>query len=218
MTNKLEISRELASVSATKLEYFASRFDDAFGTTSAVAKELRAILAAEPEECCHEFVPFQPSCVRCGEPYVAAPVVERQAIGWFTEDHLTDKSATTYDASVAARWRAKGWPVSPLYAEQTAPVSHQEPVAYMRNDGTPNNLVKCTFTCPGAFGVYRRPPAQVPADLSEVRAYHAEAQARLLSYANDDGLRPSDTKHYRKRAEFHGELIAKIDKVKELNQ
>ncbi|WP_372438213.1 hypothetical protein ACCM60_14045 [Pseudomonas chlororaphis subsp. aureofaciens] len=31
------------------------------------------------------------------------------------------------------------------------------PVAYMRNEGTPNNLVKCTFTCPGAFGVYRHP-------------------------------------------------------------
>lgn len=31
------------------------------------------------------------------------------------------------------------------------------PIAYMRNEGTPNNLVKCTFTCPGAFGVYRYP-------------------------------------------------------------
>jgi hypothetical protein len=36
-----------------------------------------------------------------------------------------------------------------------------EPVAYMRNEGTPNNLVKCTFMCPGAFGVYRQPPAPV---------------------------------------------------------
>lgn len=50
----------------------------------------------------------------------AAPVVERQAIGWFTEDHLTDKSATTYDATVAQRWHAKGWPVSPLY---TSPIA-----------------------------------------------------------------------------------------------
>lgn len=46
---------------------------------------------------------------------LAAPVVERQAIGWFTDDHLTDKSATTYDAATAERWKAKGWPVSPLY-------------------------------------------------------------------------------------------------------
>lgn len=35
-------------------------------------------------------------------------------IGWVTEDYLTDKSATTYDASVADRWRAKGWPVTAI--------------------------------------------------------------------------------------------------------
>lgn len=33
---------------------------------------------------------------------------------WFTEDYLTDKSATTYDPVVADRWRAKGWPVTRL--------------------------------------------------------------------------------------------------------
>lgn len=43
-----------------------------------------------------------------------------------------------------------------------APVAErQEPIAYMRNEVTPNNLVKCTLTCPGAFGVYRMPPAPV---------------------------------------------------------
>lgn len=36
-------------------------------------------------------------------------------------------------------------------------VERQEPVVYLRNEGIPNNLVLCTFTCPGAFGVYRRP-------------------------------------------------------------
>ena len=30
----------------------------------------------------------------------------------------------------------------------------ENPIAYMRNEGEPNNLVKCTFACPGAFGVY----------------------------------------------------------------
>ena len=30
------------------------------------------------------------------------------------------------------------------------------PIAYMRNEGEPNNLVKCTFACPGAFGVYAK--------------------------------------------------------------
>lgn len=38
-----------------------------------------------------------------------------EPIGWYTEDHLTDRSATTYDRTVADRWRAKGWPVYPLY-------------------------------------------------------------------------------------------------------
>ena len=41
-------------------------------------------------------------------------------VGWYTEDHLDDKSATTYSWTVAERWVEKGWPVSPLYA---APVS-----------------------------------------------------------------------------------------------
>lgn len=40
----------------------------------------------------------------------------QEPIGWYTEDHLIDKSATTYDKSVADRWRAKGWPVYALYA------------------------------------------------------------------------------------------------------
>lgn len=41
---------------------------------------------------------------------------ERQeAVAWYTEDHLTDKSATTWNNDVAERWRAKGWPVGNLY-------------------------------------------------------------------------------------------------------
>ena len=43
-----------------------------------------------------------------------------EIIGWYTDDHLDDKSATTYSWTVAERWVEKGWPVSPLYA---APVS-----------------------------------------------------------------------------------------------
>ena len=46
---------------------------------------------------------------------------EGEAFGWFTEDHDTDKSATTYDPVVADRWRGKGWPVWPLY---THPAPH----------------------------------------------------------------------------------------------
>lgn len=50
-----------------------------------------------------------PACQPVGEP-----------IGWYTDDHLTDRSATTYDRTVAKRWRAKGWPVYPLYAAPPA--------------------------------------------------------------------------------------------------
>lgn len=38
-----------------------------------------------------------------------------EPVAWHTEDHLTDKSATTYDPVVAKRWIEKGWPVTPLF-------------------------------------------------------------------------------------------------------
>lgn len=48
------------------------------------------------------------------------PAAAQEAVAWFTDDHLSDKSTTTYDASVAERWSAKGWPVTPLYAAPVA--------------------------------------------------------------------------------------------------
>ena len=39
----------------------------------------------------------------------------KEATAWFTDDHLCDRSATTYCPDVAERWRQKGWPVTPLY-------------------------------------------------------------------------------------------------------
>ena len=35
-----------------------------------------------------------------------------EVVGWYTEDYLDDKSATTYSREVADRWLAKGWPVN----------------------------------------------------------------------------------------------------------
>jgi hypothetical protein len=52
-----------------------------------------------------------------------APHAEGEAFGWFTEDHDTDKSATTYDPVVADRWRKKGWPVWPLYTHPAPQVA-----------------------------------------------------------------------------------------------
>ena len=49
-----------------------------------------------------------------------AALKAQEPVGWYTEDHLDDKSATTYSKELADRWVAKGWPVFPLYA---APVS-----------------------------------------------------------------------------------------------
>lgn len=57
---------------------------------------------------------------------LAASAGSAQPDGWHTEDQLTDKSATTYDPEVAKRWRAKGWPVTPLYthpADQVAEIA-----------------------------------------------------------------------------------------------
>lgn len=54
-------------------------------------------------------------------------------------------------------------------------------------------------------------------ELSELREYHATASRNLKSYADDEGLRGSDVKHYTKRAEFHDRAIALLDRVKELN-
>lgn len=36
------------------------------------------------------------------------------AIAWFTDEHLTDESATTYKREVAERWLARGWRVTPM--------------------------------------------------------------------------------------------------------
>ena len=49
-----------------------------------------------------------------------------EAVAWFSDEALTDKSATTYDPKVAERWRNKGWPVTPLYTAPPAAVVTDE--------------------------------------------------------------------------------------------
>ncbi len=53
-----------------------------------------------------------------------------EPVGWHTEDHLTDRSATTYNKDMAYRWECKGWPVTPLY---TSP-SHRDWVGLTDDD------------------------------------------------------------------------------------
>ena len=47
--------------------------------------------------------------------------------------------------------------------------------------------------------------------LWDLRAYHANAVTNLMSYAEDSGLRDSDVKHYRKRADLHAAHVVTID-------
>lgn len=54
-----------------------------------------------------------------------AALKAQEPIGWYTDDHLTDKSATTYDRAIAERWDEKGWQLWPLYAAPSAG-SHKE--------------------------------------------------------------------------------------------
>ena len=46
-----------------------------------------------------------------------------EPVAWYTDDHLMDKSATTYDRTTMDRWKAKGWPVTPMYLSPEAPAS-----------------------------------------------------------------------------------------------
>lgn len=39
-------------------------------------------------------------------------------VAWFTDDYLTDKSATTYSEEMAQRWRDKPWFVGNLYSQE----------------------------------------------------------------------------------------------------
>lgn len=82
-----------------------------------------------------------------------------------------------------------------------------------------------TFQCNGLGGgvepLYTSPLAPVAVvlpDLGVIREYHLDATIRLDRYAADADMRKSDSEHYRKRAAFHRDQVATIDKSKELNQ
>ena len=39
----------------------------------------------------------------------------QEPVAWITDNYEQDRSATTYSADMANRWRDKGWRVAPLY-------------------------------------------------------------------------------------------------------
>lgn len=73
----------------------------------------------------------------------AAPQPAPEPVAWYTDDHLTDKSATTYDKTVAERWRQKGWPVTPLYADALLASGLRLPTAAQPE--TPTQPVTVTY-------------------------------------------------------------------------
>lgn len=63
----------------------------------------------------------------------SAGATGQEPVAWFTDDHLSDKSATTWDRSVADRWRAKGWTVGALcYAAPTGDNGASQPAESKR--------------------------------------------------------------------------------------
>lgn len=42
-------------------------------------------------------------------------ISDAEPVAWYTDDHLTDRSATTYSKDMRYRWECKGWPTTPLY-------------------------------------------------------------------------------------------------------
>lgn len=86
------------------------------GNNAALASSIHALLALDAKgalathgigEMARQLL--EASASRLTEQHQGEPAA------WFTDDHLTDKSATTWDRDTAERWRAKGWPVSQLY-------------------------------------------------------------------------------------------------------
>ena len=42
---------------------------------------------------------------------------EAEPVAWHTDDHLTDRTATTYRKEMMQAWQYKGWPITPLYTK-----------------------------------------------------------------------------------------------------
>jgi hypothetical protein len=71
-----------------------------------------------------------------------AEAEKQEPVAWYTDDHLTDRSATTYSKDMVYRWQCKGWPVTPLYT--TPPAAQPAPDllnALKRIVDEPNNTM-----------------------------------------------------------------------------
>lgn len=193
MTDKtVTMSRELAERLFARLESIYRRED---------VEELRALLAA--------------------------PVVERQPVADSIAQMVTEwvetgiKLGTDWRNGLSGiiEKRLARFPASP-----PAPVADENAWRLDPSKRCPNCVGHGTYLDGAACGTCAgtgRPPAPVAVvlpDLSVIREYHLDATIRLDRYAADADMRKSDSEHYRKRAAFHRDQVATIDKLKELNQ
>ena len=128
MTNKLEISRELAE----RLHEIIA--GDGFHEELELAQLIEKSYDAEKVNN-HQMGLVQ-FVEKHGANHSEEPLVVVEPMAWFTEDHLTDKSATTYDARVSAMWAMKGWLVTPLYTSPPAPVASDVAKAFAKGFNT----------------------------------------------------------------------------------
>lgn len=195
-------------------------------------KELRAILAAPYHVVCSNGILCQDrSCAECGgngatDISVAAPAVERQPVAYvltrdddvcYEADDGIVISNTPGDETSLYKWK-------PVYFDtsQPATVSNEQPVAYMRNEVTPNNLVLCSFNDPGAFGVYRGPKSVPVAVVLDERAAFEKTVIDMADRFHPDLSKYGiDGEYKHAQLQYAWELWqarACIDKGKEMNQ
>lgn len=96
------------------------------------AEQLRALLdvsLTDEGECCHEFVPFQPDCTKCGIPYKPAAQPQDEPVAWM-DPRSPEMHATISNEVKQHNLKFGGAPSAavngysiPLYAEQPAPVA-----------------------------------------------------------------------------------------------
>jgi hypothetical protein len=74
---------------------------------------------------------------------------EGEPVAWYTDDHLTDRSAATYSKDMMRRWQDKGWPVTPLYTHPApfTPITAEDITSEMHTEWikifTESNLMCC---------------------------------------------------------------------------
>lgn len=189
MTNKIEISRELA---VERLTEIANR--DSAVSVTVRAEDLRALLAA--------------------------PAFEHQEpVAWVDAEIDSDKGKII-DWNIGALDELPHG--TKLCASPPEPVSNEQPVAYMRNEVTPNNLVLCSFNDPGAFGVYRGPKsAPVAVVLDERAAFEKTVIDMADRFHPDLSKYGIDGEYKHAQLQYAWDLWqvrACLDKVKEMHE